>query len=105
MINRSVFDREMGILADCFHHDVAAPTLDRYYELLSPRMTTAQFAAACRRASMTPGGFWPKPGDLLPPIHERRTLSELEAAATQEQLPAGTAPLRLTAGHVVTHSR
>jgi len=99
MIDRRTFDVEIAVLAEMYRHDISGPTIDRYYDLLSPRMSTAAFRTVCRRHAMTPGGYWPKPADLVPPLHERETRDQLEAAALREGLgalaPAAAPPARI----------
>lgn len=87
MINRDVFDEQMSILGERHRHVLSAPTLAMYYDLLSGRMTTEQFVKEIRRHMMSPGAFFPGPGDLVPPLQERKTVAELEAQALAEGLP------------------
>lgn len=101
MIDRRIFDVEIAVLAEMYRHDISGPTIDRYYELLSPRMSTAAFRTVCRRHAMTPGGFWPKPADLVPPVHERETREQLDAAALREGLGGLAASAAAVPGRVI----
>lgn len=97
MIDRAVFNRQIAILAEMHRHVLSAPTIDEYYALLSPRMTTEQFVRMARRLEMA-GGFWPKPGEFLPPVAERSGSDALIAAAQREGLlPAGSHRAQLPA--------
>ena len=98
MIDRDVFNEQMGILGDRHRHVLSPVTLNTYYDLLSGRMTTAQLVAAVNRHLMTPGAFFPGPGDLIPPLQERKTVAELEAQARAEGLNAPAQKPALTSG-------
>lgn len=98
MIDRDVFNEQMGILGDRHRHTLSPVTLNTYYDLLSGRMTTAQLVAAVNRHLMTPGAFFPGPGDLIPPLQERKTVAELEAQARAEGLQAPAKKPALTSG-------
>ena len=91
MIDRKVFNNEIAVLAEMHRHELSEPTIDRYYDLLTGRMTTAQFEQVCRRLAMSPKAFWPLPADFLPPVHERLGVAELESQARTEGLVSGAA--------------
>jgi len=86
VIDRAVFNRQIAVMAEIHRHVLSAPTIDEYYALLSPRMTTEQFVKMARRIEMSAGGFWPKPAEFLPPINERASVEQLLAAAQREGL-------------------
>ncbi|HXE84710.1 MAG TPA: hypothetical protein VN513_15395 [Gemmatimonadales bacterium] len=95
MIDRAVFNRQIAVLAEIHRHVLSGPTIDEYYALLSPRMTTEQFVKMARRIEMSAGGFWPKPAEFLPPVHERLGAEQLALEAKREGLlPAGQSRLQ-----------
>lgn len=65
MIDRSIFNHQIAILAEMHRYDLSAPTIDEYYRLLSAHLSTAQFLAACDALAVDRSGFWPKPGAFL----------------------------------------
>lgn len=101
MIDRTVFNRQMAVLAEIHRYVVSGPTIDEYYVILSPRMTTDQFVAMARRLATT-GNFWPKPGEFIPPQHERLGVEALDAAAQAEGLSPGVREPVLLPGSVRT---
>lgn len=95
MIDRAVFNRQIAVLAEMHRHVLSGPTIDEYYALLSPRMTTEQFVKMARRIEMSAGGFWPKPAEFLPPMHERLGPQQLALEAHREGLfPASQSRVR-----------
>lgn len=88
MIDRTTFNRQIAVMAEIHRHVLSAPTIDEYYALLSPRMTTEQFVRMARRIEMSAGGFWPKPAEFLPPVAERLGAEQLALAASREGLLA-----------------
>ena len=101
MIDRAVFNRQIAVLAEMHRHVLSGPTIDEYYALLSPRMTTEQFVQMCRRLEMSAKAFWPLPGDFLPPPQERLGTAELDAAARLEGLPVPQRAAALPSGPVL----
>ena len=101
MIDRAVFNRQIAVLAEMHRHVLSGPTIDEYYALLSPRMTTEQFVQMCRRLEMSAKAFWPLPGDFLPPPQERLGTAELDAAARLEGLPVPQRTAALPSGPVL----
>ena len=101
MIERTVFNRQMAIIAEIHRYVVSGPTIDEYYALLSPRMTTAQFVTIARRLEVS-GSFWPKPAEFIPPVAERLGVDALDEAAHLEGLSPGVREPVLLPGSVRT---
>ena len=89
MIDRAIFNRQIAVMSEMHRHVLSGPTIDEYYLLLSPRMTTEQFVKMARRIEMSTGGFWPKPAEFLPPVSERLGTDQLAAEAKREGLTSG----------------
>lgn len=61
MLDRTVFLREMAVLAELFNRPALSEVLiGRYFEFLSTRLTTEEFEAAARRI-FEEERFWPAP--------------------------------------------
>lgn len=89
MIDREQFNAWITVLCEAHRHTLTPPTIAAYYDLLSPRMTTEQFVQQARRHLVTAGAFFPRPGDLMVPVLELKTVAELEAQAKAEGLTSG----------------
>lgn len=89
MIDREQFNAWITVICESHRHTLTPPTIAAYYDLLSPRMTTDQFVQQARRHLATAGAFFPKPGDLMVPVMDLKTVAELEQQARVEGLTSG----------------
>jgi len=64
MLDRTVFLREMALLADRFGRDASPETIGRYYDTLRERVSTSEFEAAARFV-FDNDSFWPSPARFV----------------------------------------
>ena len=64
MLARAVFVREMAFLEERFNREHTDQVLARYYDTLSARLTTEEFAAAARYV-FDHDSFWPPPARFI----------------------------------------
>lgn len=66
MIDQAVFKAEWGILETRYNRTFPKDVVARYYQSLSPRMTTADFRVACRILFDRPGNYaFPGPSEFV----------------------------------------
>jgi hypothetical protein len=64
VIDKSIFGREMTLLADRFNRDISKPVIARYFEFLNAHLATDEFVAAAR-VVFDHDQFWPAPVRFL----------------------------------------
>lgn len=88
MIEKNRFQVGMAILAGAFAREVDKAVLRAYYAVLSPKLTTEQFAHAVQRA-MESERFWPSPAVLLEKVMGSAEDRSARAWESTYQLAAG----------------
>jgi hypothetical protein len=63
-LDRTVFTREIALLAERFNRDLTGPVIALYYDMLSHQLSTDEFTQACR-ALFFGGTFFPRPAELI----------------------------------------
>lgn len=98
MLDKRVFLRELGMLAERFGRTISEPVMLRYFESLSRELTTPEFEHAAR-VIFDEDQFWPSPRRFVEAVHgsvkERGNeawalaLKCASAGAPLPELPAG----------------
>lgn len=82
MLDRRTFDRELVLLFDRFGRELGTPTVNRYYQFLADRLTTAAFEAAAKEI-FEQDTFWPSPQRFIDAAAGGSSQDLAEAAWTQ----------------------
>jgi len=90
-LDRRAFIREMTLLEERFNREHSDPVLERYYDTLASKLTTAEFETAARHV-FDNDAFWPAPARFIDLAHgspETQARTEwsalLQAAAKGER--------------------